>query len=571
MRAAELGRPAGRPSSGPQYWRSLLCLYGITPTAQPLARRRSGLAVLPSSARRSSSSTATSTAALVGDRRLCRLPRARDGGSGAPARARSLRVAGTAAATASVTGDLYAPGVAVDDASIVLDAALDDLSAGQTVAIVDWDVDACDVAAGARRTRRSPGRSRPAPPTRASKLEFAADVPTLAMPGGCSTGTDAALDGLRRRPARGCAPLRVPGRCRRARRRASCGSTRRRRSTPARIAVADDRGRQADVGGARVQDVRARRRRTPGDEPDAAGGLIVDLVDGPPAGTLVQARASANLARVRHGTTASAVLGSGDATQAAPALHAPDAPIAYDLDAAGNPVPTQVAAGRRRQLGRGPEPLRAGRVRGLRRRLDAGRRPDGRVRRRRAGRAAADRPQQRDGTLPRRRRHGGRGRVERDRQPARQRPRREEGRGRRADERRRRPGRRAPICARSCPRRPGPSGVRSRSRTSSTSASAIPASRTPRPGAGAGPPGCACGGSRPPPRLRSSRHGRAARARRKRDRLARVASSTRGATQPSRCACARPCSRHPLTLTAQLAVDPRRAGGGRRDRCDGRR
>src|SRR5262249_23512627 len=53
-------------------------------------------------------------------------------------------------------------------------------------------------------------------------------------------------------------------------------------------------------------------------------------------------RASGNLFRVRHGTSAAAVLGSGDATQPAQRFRLPDAPLAHDLDASGAPVSSLV-------------------------------------------------------------------------------------------------------------------------------------------------------------------------------------------------------------------------------------
>jgi predicted phage baseplate assembly protein len=81
-----------------------------------------------------------------------------------------------------------------------------------------------------------------------------------------------------------------------------------------------------------------------GGAPDAPRGLILDL-DREPAGALAggaSAEASANLLRVRHGESTGATLGSGDAARAGQRMTSPDAPVAYDLDPAGTPVPSQV-------------------------------------------------------------------------------------------------------------------------------------------------------------------------------------------------------------------------------------
>lgn len=72
-------------------------------------------------------------------------------------------------------------------------------------------------------------------------------------------------------------------------------------------------------------------QRQPGD------ALVVDL-DGTPAGELDRSAASGNLLRVRHGKSATAKLGSGDASVAALSLHVPDAPVAYDPGDGGEPV-----------------------------------------------------------------------------------------------------------------------------------------------------------------------------------------------------------------------------------------
>jgi predicted phage baseplate assembly protein len=68
------------------------------------------------------------------------------------------------------------------------------------------------------------------------------------------------------------------------------------------------------------------------------GGLVV-AIDRPPAGRIGVSRASGNVFRVRHGSTASARLGSsGDARASRQTFRVPDAPVAYDVDVSGAPV-----------------------------------------------------------------------------------------------------------------------------------------------------------------------------------------------------------------------------------------
>lgn len=244
---------------------------------------------------------------------------------------------------ADVTDGLYAPSGAVDvdarpavdaDAgSLVLDAILETLSRDQTVAIVDWASKTCDVLPVKAHTPVA-WKVTPGTPTRASKLEFdnAADIVTFAvdMTGPLTAyvvdrrvlashyefpeaAADEAVTQLRLYPAP--------------------------QVSPDRIAV------QTSVNGAPTWEVLACRDAVVQETVDETGagapvGRIVELIDGPPQGTLVQTAASANLALVRHGTSARAVLGGGDATQAGQRFAVPDAPVAYDIDAAGSLVPT---------------------------------------------------------------------------------------------------------------------------------------------------------------------------------------------------------------------------------------
>ena len=211
--------------------------------------------------------------------------------------------------------------------SIVLDRPLEELSAHRLVAVVDWAAKACDVVEVDTHTfvewEVAPGTK-----ARASKLTFAQDVNTLGKPGPL---TIYVLD--RRVVARHYVlPETQPA-----------GPVRLRlyprpADTPPRVAVGIER--EAGV------DWQVFSCAESSDQEDVDGsapsGLVVDLSDGAPDELSVRAPASGNLLRVRHGKTASAVLGSGDATQAGQSFTTPDAPIAYDLDDAGTPVPSMV-------------------------------------------------------------------------------------------------------------------------------------------------------------------------------------------------------------------------------------
>jgi hypothetical protein len=249
-----------------------------------------------------------------------------------------LTISGTTVSPQSVEGH-YSGAVSVTGTSIVLDAALEDLSAGQTVGIVDWTAGTCDIVTVSAH-KPVTWEVAPGTPTRTSKLEFADDVATLSNAANAVLGTgpltvyvldrrvvarhhefptepkDATSSQLRIHPE----PAVVPG----------------------RIAV------QTLVDGAPTWEVLACRAADAqeadapgGASPSVARGLILDLVGGAPKGSLVKTAASANLAAIRHGTTATAVVGSGYAAQAGQRFTLPDAPIAYDLDDTGSIVPSQ--------------------------------------------------------------------------------------------------------------------------------------------------------------------------------------------------------------------------------------
>jgi hypothetical protein len=215
---------------------------------------------------------------------------------------------------------------------VVLDAALEDVSAGQLVAVVDWQSKKCDVASvSAHRPQNwevTPGTS-----IRVSRLEFAQPgLGTLKVAGGPITvyvldrrivakhyvfppsGSPSPTQ-LRLFPAPEVPPERIALQTEQA-------------GVPTwetfACAKADDLYQEETGIG------------------DAARGLTVDLLDGAVQGSFTEAPATGNVARVRHGTTKTVVLGSGDAASAGQRLPVPDAPVAYDLDASGNPVPNQV-------------------------------------------------------------------------------------------------------------------------------------------------------------------------------------------------------------------------------------
>ena len=179
--------------------------------------------------------------------------------------------------------------------------------------------------------------------------------------------------------------------------------------------------------------VSASGQRKPGDP------LLVEL-DGTPAGVPSRARASGNVFRVRHGTSASAVLGSGNAGEPNQRFAVPDAPIAYDLDETGAPASSLVVRVDGVRWDEVPTLYEAGAAQAYTTRLHA----DGAVtveggdgeqgRRFATGRENVTGAWRAGGGRRRRARVGG------DRCPSRQRPRREESERGGADVRRLRPG-----------------------------------------------------------------------------------------------------------------------------------
>lgn len=216
------------------------------------------------------------------------------------------------------------------DTSVILDSALENLSAGQLAAVVDWSTRACDIA---RVKAYEPvvWETAPGTPRRASKLTFDRALPAL-----LGSGREKSIYVLDRRVvarhyefprARPAGPARLrlyprPG------------------AVPARVAVDTGTPERPDW---EVYECReAADQEDPGTGAATPSGLVVDLLSGSPESGPLQARASGNLIRVRHGESKQATLGSGDATVAFQRLKTPDAPIASDVDEAGSPVPTLV-------------------------------------------------------------------------------------------------------------------------------------------------------------------------------------------------------------------------------------
>jgi len=221
------------------------------------------------------------------------------------------------------------PPIDLDTNTVTLDRPLDNVSKGQLVAVVDWAGGGCDIAEIDTHAYVD-WHVAPGTPTRVSTLKLTGQVNTLAS---VSPLTFHVLD--RRVVARHYVfPAAPPETDDRHRLRLYPPPA----AVPNRIAVGLTEGERTDWQVLECKQAADQEQVSAG----APSGLIVDLVHGDPADLSVLAPASANLLRVRHGTQVSAVLGSGDATQADQRFTTADAPIAYDLDESGNPVPSMV-------------------------------------------------------------------------------------------------------------------------------------------------------------------------------------------------------------------------------------
>ena len=211
--------------------------------------------------------------------------------------------------------------------TIILSDALEDLSAGQLAVVVDWDFAMADVVSVTTHSlvkwEAAPGTS-----TRVSKLRFDAQIASL------DTGNSPTVYIVDQRiVARHYTfPDTMP---------TGPGQLRlypRPHTVPTNVAVGVELDDKTDWEVFACAE--SSTQEALGADGSAPSGLVVDLVDSAPANLVRAGPASANLVRVRHGTAASAVLGSGDAASAGQQFTTPDAPIASDLDALGTPVPS---------------------------------------------------------------------------------------------------------------------------------------------------------------------------------------------------------------------------------------
>ena len=316
-----------------EWWSWLIYLLDLAAAATPLAvacvvDRREELGTVVVTFDRDVGEVLTDPAAPYAAYRIT--------GTGASARRleKVVRIPASGDVAEDVSLDYEEDGPIGSD-SVILDAALDDLSQGQLVAVVDWSATRCDIVRVARHEIVE-WEVAPGTPARASKLTLAPEATKTSIPSlGADHVTVHVVD--RRVVARhyvlpGAMP---PG---------SVPQIRlhpRPAAVPSSVAVRLDGG--WEVLGC-TESAEQEELAAAGAGPVAPGGLIVDL-DRPPSGALgdaTSAPASANLLRVRHGGTTQAVLGSGDASRAGQRLTTPDAPIAYDLDEAGTPVPSMV-------------------------------------------------------------------------------------------------------------------------------------------------------------------------------------------------------------------------------------
>jgi hypothetical protein len=233
-----------------------------------------------------------------------------------------LRIPQTGNAAVNVSLPAYTK-VAFDKECIVLDAPMEEASVGRSIAIVDWTTpggafQVVEIASSQPIDWEvSPGATAPA-----TLVRFIGDLDWLAN----SSGPISAyvVDGLidvfhsdfTQPPTSGAVEMRL---------------------YPAPKVVPDHVALEVSDGEWEVFACTANLA----DLPTQAGGVVVRL-DRAPSGGRDRWPATANIVRVRHGTTENAVLGSGDATQIGQRMPVPDAPVAYDLNDVGEPVPSLV-------------------------------------------------------------------------------------------------------------------------------------------------------------------------------------------------------------------------------------
>ena len=241
--------------------------------------------------------------------------------------------------SASTSTSFYETTTPISASSVTLDAAIDDLSRGQQVAVVDWTTTppGCDIATVDAHVPVH-WEAAPGAPTRVSKLTFTETLNTL------TTGNPVTVYVLdRREVARHYVfPAAQP----------SAAPSLRLYPAPApepelrRVAVDIGPGQGDPIWQLLEVSASAQQEQVSAENPSAPIGLVVDFTGPAPVFALSvpfgRARASANLVRVHHGASTQAVLGSGDAMQSGQHFTTPNAPVAYDLDEAANVVPTMV-------------------------------------------------------------------------------------------------------------------------------------------------------------------------------------------------------------------------------------
>ncbi|MGY1617344.1 hypothetical protein ACI797_11460 [Geodermatophilus sp. SYSU D00691] len=239
-----------------------------------------------------------------------------------------------------ITGLYPSATAAVSSTHVVLDAALEELSAQRQVALVDWNgtTPACDIATvSAHRIVEWPVV--PGTTTRASRLEFAAPVAALTTASSAGRPVTAYVVD-RRVPAR---TYVIPDAV-----TATPGVRPQVRIYPApahdaanplqrlAIRVGSGDGDWQVFGCAEAQPATQEAGAASG--PDVPRGMVLDLLDDAPDGPIGRAPATANLAPIRHGAMTSGVLGSGDAARAGQVMQVPKPPVAHDVTADGNVV-----------------------------------------------------------------------------------------------------------------------------------------------------------------------------------------------------------------------------------------
>lgn len=216
-------------------------------------------------------------------------------------------------ATSVGLSTLYGAGSAVGTSHVVLDQVFDDLSAGQTVAVVDWAAATprCMVTTVTKATTVD-WEVAPGTPAPASRLDLADPVLFTGRPLTVHVVDQRLVARHYTFPTSGSlARLRLYPRP---------------AEVPAHVAV------ETVAGGVTSHEVVAVTAAVE-QESGQGAGLLVDVAGAGLAGSFgASTRASANLARVRHGETTTAVLGSGDVTRPGQRFALPDAPLAFDDD-----------------------------------------------------------------------------------------------------------------------------------------------------------------------------------------------------------------------------------------------